>query len=204
MVNIHIHGPRLRVLLMVPGFPWLHASRWLPSLGTCSGSDQHVILARNVYRVLGLLKLSWWIILDRIVLAEFEADAVDTMPLVGRCRVALALEDMAQMAAAVRTDNLRAGHAQRAIGVARHRAGNGIEEGGPAAAGFELVARLVEGRTTSGAVIDARRGHMLVVFPGIWGLGALLSEHAELFFAQYRSPLIITLFDRVRHVLVRG
>lgn len=73
------------------------------------------------------------------------------MPLVRRRRVPLPLEHVAQVPAALGADDLRARHAERAVGVAGDGAGEGVEVGGPAAAGFELVRGAVERGGAGGA-----------------------------------------------------
>lgn len=102
------------------------------------------------------------------------------MSLVCRGRIALALEDMAQMATAVAAYNLGARHAKGAVCMSRHRAGDRVKVGRPAAAGFELVSGLVERSGASGARIDAARRHMFIVGAGVRGFGALFAKNAEL------------------------
>lgn len=58
---------------------------------------------------------------------------------------------MAQMPAAIRTDDLGALHAERAVRVPFDGSRQGIEVGGPAAAGLELVRGAVEGCGAGGA-----------------------------------------------------
>ena len=118
--------------------------------------------------------------MDWIVGAELDADAVDAVPLVRRGCVAFTLEDVAQMATAVGTDDLGADHAQGTVGVSRHRAGDGIEEGRPATARLELVAGFVERCSATGATVDARGRHVLIVLAGVRGFGALSPQHTEL------------------------
>lgn len=65
---------------------------------------------------------------------------------------------MAQVPAAAGADDLRARHAERAVRVAGHGAGEGVEVGGPAAAGLELVRGAVEGRGAGGAGLDGSGG----------------------------------------------
>ena len=96
--------------------------------------------------------------MDWIVGAELDADAVDAVPLVRRGCVAFTLEDVAQMATAVGTDDLGADHAQGTVGVSRHRAGDGIEEGRPATARLELVAGFVERCSATGATVEPEEG----------------------------------------------
>ena len=67
------------------------------------------------------------------------------MPLIRRRRISFPLKHMAQMATALRARNLRAIHAEGAVGVSLHGTRNAVEVGGPAAAGFEFVVGGVEG-----------------------------------------------------------
>lgn len=108
------------------------------------------------------------------------------MALVGGRRVALALEDVAQVAAAVGAHNLCALHAQRAVDVALDGARQAVKVGGPAAARLELVRRRVERRFAAGAAVDAGVGKVLVELAGEGALGALFAEDAELFWAVSR------------------
>lgn len=85
------------------------------------------------------------------------------------------------MSSTVTAHNLRPLHAERAVRVSRHRAGDVVEVRGPAAARFELVVRLVERRVAGGAVVNPLFGHVLVVFARERGFGAFFSENAELF-----------------------
>ena len=75
------------------------------------------------------------------------------MPLIRRRRVPLPLEHVAQVAPAPAAGDLRPRHAEGGVGVAGDGAGDGVEVGGPAAAGFELVRRAVEGRVAGGAFL---------------------------------------------------
>lgn len=106
------------------------------------------------------------------------------MPLVRRGRIALALENMAQMAAAVAAHDLGAGHAKGAVCMPRHRAGDRVEVGRPAAAGFELVRSLVERSGAGSARVDAARWHMFVVGTGVRGFGALFAKNMKLFWLK--------------------
>lgn len=85
------------------------------------------------------------------------------------------------MASAVRTHDLRSLHAERAIGVASHSAGDVVEIGGPSASGFELVVCFVKRRVAGCAGIDSGIWHVLVVFAGEGRLGPFLSDDSELF-----------------------
>jgi len=102
------------------------------------------------------------------------------VPLVGRRRVPFALEDVAQVAAAVGAHDLGARHAQGAVFVAGHGAWDAIEVGRPAAARLELVVGLVERGVAPGTVVDALVGEVLVVLSREGALGAFLPEHPEL------------------------
>ena len=75
------------------------------------------------------------------------------MPLVRRRGIALPLEHMAQVAAALAAQDLRPRHAERRVRVPGHGAGDGVEVGGPAAAGLELVRRAVERGVAGGAFL---------------------------------------------------
>lgn len=94
---------------------------------------------------------------------EFQTDGIDTMPLVGRGRVALALEDMTEMAAAIRTDNLGSLHAEAAIGVSGHGTRQAVKIRRPPTAGLELVVGLVQRGSTPGACVHALGRLVLVV-----------------------------------------
>lgn len=79
------------------------------------------------------------------------------MPFIRRRRIPLPLEHMPQMPPALRARNLRAVHAQRAVRVPLHRAGDAVEVGGPAAAGFEFVGCGVEGCGASCACLYQKK-----------------------------------------------
>jgi hypothetical protein len=112
---------------------------------------------------------------------KLDADTVDTVALISRRRIALTLEDVAQVAAAVGAHNLGALHAQRVVDVALDGAGQAVKIGRPAAARLELVRCLVERRLAAGAAVDALVGKVLVVLAGKGTLGALFAEDTELF-----------------------
>lgn len=103
------------------------------------------------------------------------------MSLVCRGRIALALENMTQMAAAVAAHNLRTRHAKGAVRMSCHRARDRVEVGRPATAGFELVRCLVERSGAGGARVDPVRRHVLVVGARVGGFGALFAKNTELF-----------------------
>lgn len=102
------------------------------------------------------------------------------MPLIRRIGVALALEHMPQMAAAIAAHDLRPLHPKRPVRVAGDGAGDGVEEGGPAAAGLEFLVGAVEGRLAGGAGVEALGGVVLVEFAGEGGFGAFLADDPEL------------------------
>lgn len=66
------------------------------------------------------------------------------MPLIRRCRIALAFEHMSQMSTTVAAHNLCARHAECPVLMPRHGAWDGIEECWPATARLELVVCLVQ------------------------------------------------------------
>ena len=118
---------------------------------------------------------------DRIILVEFQRDTVDTMPLIGRRSIALALEDVAQVSAAICAYDFCSLHAKRAVCMPGHRTGNIVEISRPSAARFELVVGFVERCVAAGACIDTGLGRMLVIFASEGCLGTLFAENAELF-----------------------
>lgn len=71
---------------------------------------------------------------NRIVLVEVQRHTVNTVTLICRCIVTLALEHMSQMSSTVRADNLRPLHSKRAIRVTSDRSIYGIEVCGPSTA----------------------------------------------------------------------
>ena len=119
-------------------------------------------------------------LLHGVIGREIQADAVDAVTLVGGRGESLALEDVAEMAAAIGADDLGAGHAPGAVLVARDSAWDAVKVGRPAAARLELVVGLVQRRITAGAGVDTRVGEELVVLAREGRLGALLPEDAEL------------------------
>jgi hypothetical protein len=118
-----------------------------------------------------------------LLLVEPYAHAIDAMPLVRGRRIALTLEDVAEVAAAGGADDLGAVHAERAVGAAHDGARHGIEEGRPAAAAAELVRGAVQRRAAAGARVGALRGEVLVQGTREGGFGAAFAQDAELFCA---------------------
>lgn len=96
---------------------------------------------------------------------------------------------MAQMPPAVTANDLGARHAERAIHVARDGAREGIEEGGPATTGLELVRGFVKRSGAAGAGVDAAGRHVLVVDAGVGGFGAFFAEDSELLCGKRRGCL---------------
>lgn len=84
------------------------------------------------------------------------------------------------MAATIRAHNLDALHTECAVRVSSYCAWEGIEEGGPSAAGLELVLRFVKWCVAACACVDAFSGHVLVVFAYEGSFGSLLAKDAEL------------------------
>jgi hypothetical protein len=74
------------------------------------------------------------LVLDhRIILVKLQTDAVDTMPLVGRRGVPFSLEDMTEVATTIAADDLCPGHAEGAVRVSSHGAGDAVEISRPSA-----------------------------------------------------------------------
>lgn len=103
------------------------------------------------------------------------------MTLVCRSVVALAFENMAQMAAAVGANNFSACHAKSTILVTSHSSGNAVKISRPAATRLEFVIGLVERCAASCTGIDAFRRVVLVELARARWLSALLSQDAKLF-----------------------
>lgn len=116
-----------------------------------------------------------------LLVVEFQADAVDTMPLVGRRGVTLSLEDMAQVPSAIRTHNLGALHAKGRVRMSGYGAGNTVEIRGPAASRLELVVRRVQRCVAAGAGVDTGGWRVFIVFARERRFCALFPENPELF-----------------------
>lgn len=126
---------------------------------------------------LGLLGIS---IYHWVVLIEFQADTIHTMPLICRGVVSLALEHVSKMSTTVAANNFCPGHSERAVGASRHGAWDVVEVCRPSTARLEFVVCLVERRIAGGAGIDTLFRHMLVIFSSEWSFSALFAEDAEL------------------------
>lgn len=115
-----------------------------------------------------------------LVFRKPQTDTVDTMPLIGGSRKALALKDVAEVTSAVTADNLCALHAEGIIDVSLDSTGNRIEVSGPATARLELMIGRVQGRIATSAVVNTCGRVVGVVFTRSCALCALLSENAKL------------------------
>jgi hypothetical protein len=109
------------------------------------------------------------------------------MPLIGGRVIPLALKHMPQMAPAIRAHDLRALHAEGAIGMACYRSGDIIKVCWPTAAGLELVVRGVQRGVAAGAGVDTSLWCVLVKFASVRGFGPLLSEDSELVCSRVRT-----------------
>lgn len=85
------------------------------------------------------------LLLNRILVGELQTNTVDTMPLISRGRISLALEHMSQVSSTVAAHDLDSLHAKRTVDMSRHSAGHRVEESGPATPGLELLVCSVEG-----------------------------------------------------------
>jgi hypothetical protein len=126
-----------------------------------------------------LAPIIYWVIFRKL-----QADAVDAVPLIRWCIIALSFEDMTQVAATVAADNLRPLHAESTVCMSRDCARDGVIICWPATARLELVIGFVEWRIATSACVDTRIGHMFVVFTCTWSFGAFLSKNSELFCTQ--------------------
>ena len=102
------------------------------------------------------------------------------MPLIRRPAVALPFKHMPQMAATIRTDNLRPARAQAPIFPAINGTRHTFEEGRPPASAVELARALVQRCVAARASVDSGGG-VVVVGPPVRAFGATSAEDAELF-----------------------
>lgn len=120
--------------------------------------------------------------LTRAILGpEVQGNAIDTVPLVRRRRIALALEDVTQMSSAIGTDDLSPRHPELVVFESFHGARDVVEVCRPTAAALELVRGFVQRGVATGAVEYTVGWHGFVVFACKSRLGTLLTEDAELF-----------------------
>ena len=100
---------------------------------------------------------------NRIILVELQRDTVDTVPLIGRVVISLALEHMSQMSSTVTANNLRPLHTESAICMPRHRTRDVVKVRWPSTARLELVLSSVDRRIAAGASVGAGSRRVLVV-----------------------------------------
>lgn len=110
-----------------------------------------------------------------VVGGKVQANTVDAVSLVGRCVEAFALENMAEMTAAVGAYNFRTQHAECAIFVSGNSSRDAVKVGGPTASRLELVVGFVEGSLATGAGVDSLGRVVLVKGSGARGLSALFA-----------------------------
>jgi hypothetical protein len=118
-----------------------------------------------------------------VLWAEVDTDAVHAMSLILRVVELFALEDVPQMSSAVVAHNLRPPTVRSLF----DGTGEGVPEGGPPAAGIELVVRFVERRIAALAGVDAGFRVVLIEWAGTGVFGALLAEDSELLCAMLAS-----------------
>ena len=128
---------------------------------------------------------------NRIILVELQRDTVDTVPLIGRVVISLALEHMSQMSSTVTANNLRPLHTESAICMPRHRTRDVVKVRWPSTARLELVFRGVKRCIAAYTCVDAFLGVVLVVFTGEGCFGALLAYDAELLLVELRLPFVV-------------
>lgn len=78
-----------------------------------------------------------------------------------------------------------------------HRTGDIVKIRRPSTSGLEFVGGFVKGGVAGGAGVDALVWHVLVVFAGEGGFGALLADDTELLFDML-APVPISLGARWR------
>jgi len=100
------------------------------------------------------------------------------------------LEDMSQMPTARSARYFCPYCAKRIIDMAAHSTGYRIKEGWPSASTLELGVALVQGRSTTGATVNALF-MVLVILAGTSAFGSLLAENAELFRGENGSPFFV-------------
>jgi len=105
------------------------------------------------------------------------------MSLVRGIAVALALEDVTKMSTAIAAYNLRPLHAECAVCMPCHSAGDRIEECRPSAARLELLVAAIERRATTSTGVDALGWVVLIVLARKGSFGALLANNTELLYA---------------------
>lgn len=144
-----------------------------------TGSISNIHRCYYYFLNFSLAPIIYWVILRKL-----QADAVDAVPLICWCIIALSFEDMTKVAATVAADNLCPLHTESTVCMSRNCARDGVIICWPATAGLEFVIGLVEWRIATSACVNSRIGHMFVVFTCTRSFGAFLSEDSELFCAQ--------------------
>jgi hypothetical protein len=139
-----------------------------------------------------------------VVRRKVQANAIDTVALIRGRGKALALEDVAQVAATVGADNLDAAHAEGPVLVSCNGSGEAVKVGRPAAARLEFVVGLVQRSVAPGTRVDALFGVVLVKLATAGSLGSLLPQDTKLFTVEHSTPLIIGALVWIGHVGVGG
>ena len=119
-------------------------------------------------------------ICNRIALLKVQRDGVDAVALIYWVSIPLPFENMAQMAATVRTHDLGPLHAERPISMSRHSTWHSVEERRPATSRLEFLVRPVQWCTASGTSVGALGWIVLVVFAAEGSLSSLLANDSEL------------------------
>jgi hypothetical protein len=117
------------------------------------------------------------------------------MPLIRRAAEAFPFEHMPQVAATIRTGNLRPAHAQGPILPPINSAWHAFEESRPPAPAIELTRACVKRCAAAHAGVDSGRG-VVAVGPAVGGLGAAGAEDAELLRGEDRAPFVVGFLDR--------
>src|SRR5215471_17801274 len=126
-----------------------------------------------------------------------ERDGVDAPALIGRDRVALALEHVAKVGVADRAPDLGTHHAQRAILDQRHSVVAGwLVEARPATVGLELLRRAEQFGTARTTPVHAL-GLGVGVLTGPRRLGARFPEYLVLIRGKHFAPLRLGSLDLV-------
>src|SRR5215472_4127149 len=126
-----------------------------------------------------------------------ERDGVDAPALVGRDRIALALEHVAEVGVAGCAPDLGAHHAQRAILDQRHSVVAGrLVEARPATVGLELLRRAEQSGAARTAPVHALDLGVCEL-TGPWRLGTGLPEYLVLIRGKHFTPLRLGSLDLV-------
>ena len=101
------------------------------------------------FSIFSLAPISYWVILRKL-----QADAVDAVPLICWCTIALSFEDMTKVAATVAANNLRPLHAESTVCMSRDCARDRVIICWPATARLEFVIGFVEWSVATSARVD--------------------------------------------------